>query len=153
MYAPVALFAYKRPQHLQATLDALARNPMGNQTEIFVYCDGPQAEKERLPVAAVRSIARQISGFKSVHVVERENNLGLANSVISGVTDIIGIYESIIVLEDDLVTSPHFLEFMNAALVHYKNDPKAFSIGAYNFPAKTMRIPTHYPWDTYASVR
>jgi glycosyltransferase involved in cell wall biosynthesis len=153
MYAPVALFTYKRPEHTKATLDALVRNTLASKTEIVVYCDGPKKEKDHLPVEKVRRLVRDISGFRSVHIIEREKNIGLAESIISGVTDIFETHESVVVIEDDLVTSPNFLEYMNAALSHYKNDPKAFSIGAYNFPRKTMPIPTNYPWDTYASIR
>ena len=77
----------------------------------------------------------------------------MANSIIDGVTTVVNKHECIIVLEDDLVNSPHFLEYMNAAPIHYKKDPKAFSIEAYNYPVKTMRIPSDYLWDTYAGFR
>lgn len=153
MYSLVALFTYKRPYHTKATLEALAGNTLAKKADIIIYCDGPRVDEDRGSVEAVRRLARNTSGFRSVNIVEREQNLGLANSVISGVTDIFKTHESVIVIEDDLVTSPYFLEYMNAALLHYKDDSKAFSIGAYNFPAKTMRIPSNYPWDTYASFR
>ncbi len=153
MYTPVALFTYKRPEHTRATLNALGQNTLASATELVIYCDGPKNDEDRSAVEAVRSLVRQASGFASVRIIERECNVGLADSIIAGVTDILKTHESIIVIEDDLVTSPHFLEYMNAALVHYKNDPKAFSIGAYNFPPKTMPIPSDYPWDTYVSFR
>jgi hypothetical protein len=101
----------------------------------------------------VREYIRTITGFKSVRIVERERNWGLANSIIDGVTSVLNQYGRIIVLEDDLVTSPHFLAYMNAALRHYEHDERVFSIGGYNFPEKTMAIPSDYQWDTYASVR
>jgi len=153
VYTPVALFAYKRPEHTKATLSALGQNTLASATDLVIYCDGPKKEEDRLAVEAVRRLARQVSGFASVRIIERERNVGLANSITTGVTDILRTHASIIVVEDDLVTSPHFLEYMNAALIHYKNDPKAFSIGGYNFPTKTMPIPSDYPWDTYASFR
>jgi len=153
MYTPVALFTYKRPEHTRATLDALSQNTLAGATELVIYCDGPKAEKDRTQVEAVRRLVRQVSGFASVRIIERERNIGLANSIITGVTDLLETHGSIIVIEDDLVTSPRFLEYMNTALIHYKNDPKAFSIGAYNFPIKTMPIPPDYSWDTYASFR
>ncbi len=153
MYTPVALFTYKRPEHTEATLRALGQNTLASATDLVIYCDGPKREEDRPSVEAVRRLVHQVSGFASVRIIERECNIGLANSITSGVTDILQTHESIIVIEDDLVTSPHFLEYMNAALIHYKNDPKAFSIGAYNFPIKTMPIPSDYSWDTYASFR
>lgn len=153
MHAPVALFTYKRPEHTRATLSALTQNTLASATELVIYCDGPKTEEDRPLVEAVRRLIRQTSGFASVQIIERECNIGLANSITAGVTDLLKTHESIIVIEDDLVTSPHFLEYMNEALVHYRNDPKAFSIGAYNFPIKTMPIPSDYPWDTYVSFR
>jgi hypothetical protein len=153
VYTPVALFVYKRPEHTKATLGALGQNTLAGGTDLIIYCDGPKKEEDRLAVEAVRRMVRQVSGFASVRIIERDCNVGLADSITAGVTDILKTHESIIVIEDDLVTSPNFLEYMNAALIHYKNDPKAFSIGAYNFPTKTMSIPSGYPWDTYASFR
>ncbi len=153
MYTPVALFAYKRPEHTKATLDTLRQNTLASSTDLVIYCDGPKKEEDRQPVKAVRELVRQVSGFASVRMIEREHNVGLANSITAGVTDILKTRETIIVIEDDLVTSRHFLEYMNSALSYYKNDSKAFSIGGYNFPAKTMPIPSDYRWDTYASFR
>ena len=61
--------------------------------------------------------------LKRVHIIEREKNYGLARSIIDGVTTQVNAYGRTIVLEDDLVTAPYFLQFMNSALEMYKDEP------------------------------
>ena len=153
MLAPVVLFVYNRPTHTRRTIEALARNTLAQHTELFIFSDAPRNEAASAAVREVREIIANISGFGSVRAVPRDIHFGLASSVISGVSEVIDTYGRIIVLEDDLVTSATFLEYMNSALVHYRDDAKAFSIGGYQFPARTMSIPRDYPWDTYASYR
>jgi glycosyltransferase involved in cell wall biosynthesis len=153
MFAPVALFAYKRPDHTQATLEALARNTLASETNLFIFSDGAKSEAERDAVDAVRKLARNAIGFSSVTLIERPANMGLARSVITGVTELLEQHEQIIVLEDDLVTSQHFLAVMNDMLVRYRDDPLAFSVTGHTFPEPFMRIPGDYPYDTYAGHR
>jgi glycosyltransferase involved in cell wall biosynthesis len=153
MLAPVALFVYNRPDHAKATLDALKRNVLASNTKLFVFSDGAKTNLEGSSVEAVRKLAREVVGFASVTLVERHENMGLARSIIAGVTELFEKFESIIVLEDDLVTSENFLSYMNEALVHYRHDPFAFSVTGHTFPEKFLRIPNGYPYDTYAGYR
>jgi hypothetical protein len=153
MYAPVVLFVYNRPLHTRRTVESLQKNTLARESELVICSDAPKNPEARESVREVREYIKTISGFKSVRIVERDRNWGLANSIIDGVTTVVNQYGRIIVLEDDLVTAPHFLEYMNAALRHYESDLKAFSVGAYNFPKQTMPIPSDYAWDTYASYR
>jgi hypothetical protein len=60
----------------------------------------------------------------------------LADSIIEGVTRIINEYGKIIVLEDDLVTTPNFLDFMNQSLDYYKNSITIQSISAFSMKIK-----------------
>ncbi|GAB3813272.1 hypothetical protein GCM10028895_05140 [Pontibacter rugosus] len=91
-----------------------------------------EAEKD---VSEVRQYISQIQGFKSVKVIEREKNLGLATSIIQGVTEVVNIYGRVIVLEDDLVTAPSFLSYMNTALKLYQQDDAVISVHGYVYPA------------------
>jgi hypothetical protein len=153
MIAPVALFTYKRPQHTEATLAALARNVLADETDLHIFSDGPRAASDKAPIEEVRKLVRAVSGFKSVRVIERERNWGLANSIISGVTELLDRNESVIVVEDDLISSRQFLAYMNLALCHYRDDPHVFSVTGYTFPDKYLPIPSDYSYDTYASYR
>lgn len=151
--APVALFTYKRADHTKATLEALAQNTLAAQTSLFVFSDGPKREDEAAAVVAVRELVRATSGFASVTLIERPKNMGLAHSVITGVSELLAQHERVIVLEDDLVTSQHFLAYMNDALDQYRDDPAAFSVTGHTFPEPYLQVPEDYPFDTYAGYR
>jgi len=153
MPAPIVLFVYNRLIHARQTVEALQKNALAKESDLIIYSDAPKDSSAVGAVCEVRNYVKTIAGFRSISIVERDRNWGLANSVIDGVTTVVNQYERIIVLEDDLVTSPNFLEYMNAALHHYESDLKAFSITAYNFPEQTMLIPHDYLWDTYAAFR
>jgi len=151
--SPIALFVYNRPEHTAATLAALRANDLAARSELRVFCDGPARERDRAAVEAVRRIVRSAGGFASIELFERERNAGLAASIIEGVSSAIAAAGRLIVLEDDLVTSPHFLRFMNAALDRYADVPEVFSVSGYNLPLAVMRPPRGYPYDAYFNPR
>jgi hypothetical protein len=152
--APLVLFVYNRAEHARNTLRALAANELADETPLFIYSDGPRSGTDAAAVARVREICSAATGFASVKIYERPDNKGLAESIIDGVTEHIAAHGRIIALEDDLVTSPNFLRYMNSALDHYESDPAAFSIGGYSFPPHSgFALPAAYPWDTYSINR
>ena len=132
-HAPILLFAYNRPAHLRNTLDALKRNPGASDSQLFVYSDAARTADDQEAVAEVRRMLRNVDGFKTVEVVERKENWGLARNVIDGVGTIVERFGRVIVLEDDLVTAPGFLAFMNNALETYKDEPRVGHIQACDF--------------------
>jgi hypothetical protein len=142
-YAPIVLFVYNRPDHTQQTLDALAANFLASESELFIYSDAPKNQGAAESVQAVRSLINNISGFKSVTIIERDKNWGLANSIIDGVTNIVNKYEKIIVLEDDMITSPYFLTYMNDALNLYENNDRVVSIHGYIYPVR-KKLPDYF---------
>lgn len=143
-YAPIALFAYNRPDHLKLTIDALRANFLAQESEIFIFCDGVKNSQSEEAVKEVRAYAKSVSGFKKVTVFEKEKNFGLAESIISGVTEIVNKFGRVIVVEDDLVTSPHFLEFMNEALDLYEKEEDVASIHGYVYPVKNKLPETFF---------
>ena len=132
--SPIVLFVYNRPWHTKQTVKALQKNDLSNESELFIYSDEAKNEDARKSVDEVREYIASIDGFKKVTIIEREKNCGLANSIIDGVSKIVNEYGKIIVLEDDLVTSPYFLKFMNEALIMYEDDKKVASIHGYIYP-------------------
>jgi hypothetical protein len=134
--SPVTLFVYKRPWHTRQTVEALQRNDLAGASDLIIYSDAPREPETSPGVKEVREYIRRIRGFRSVTIIEREENLGLARSVISGVTEVVNRFGSIIVLEDDLVTSPWFLRYMNEALGLYRDDEGVASIHGYLYPIK-----------------
>ena len=154
--APIIVFCYNRPDHLEQTLDALSRNELADQSTLYIYCDGPKegaSDEMRQKIADVRQVARKRQWCKEVYIVEAEKNKGLANSIIGGVTDVINKHGKVFVLEDDLVSSPHMLKFVNTALDFYEDYAGVFSISVNRPPLSRMQIPEDYPYDVFACLR
>ena len=153
-YAPLLLFVFNRAEHTEKTLRALAANNLVKKTNLYIYSDGPRSEADVEAVVRVRKLCAGMKGFASVKIYESKKNKGLAESIISGVTEQIAVHGRVIVMEDDLVTNSHFLEYMNNALDNYENDSAAFSIGGYTFPPHAdFTLPADYVWDTYSINR
>lgn len=132
--APIVLFTYNRPWHTQQTVEALQKNELAKESELFIFSDGGKDETSWQKVNEVREYLKTISGFKNITLTFQDKNIGLADSIISGVTDIVNRYGKIIVLEDDIVTSPYFLKYMNDALDFYENEEKVWHISGWNYP-------------------
>ena len=136
--APVTLFVYNRPDHTRRTIEALRANALARESDLVVYSDAPKSEAQAENVREVRKYIREIEGFKSLTVIERATNFGLARSIIDGVTAILNKYGRIIVLEDDMETSPYFLTYMNEALEKYADEDHVVSIHGYVYPVAQM---------------
>jgi hypothetical protein len=154
---PILLFTYKRLALTRQTIEALQRNLLAGQSELFIFSDGARAEHDLLKVQSVRDYLRTVTGFKKVTIIESEKNMGLAGSIINGVSNIINAFDQVIVLEDDLVTSRNFLSFCNQALDHYRDHPQLLSVGAYTRPIDGLagnevyftRRATSWGWATW----
>lgn len=131
--APIALFTFKRPEHTRRSLESLAQNPEFAESPLFIYCDGARNEAEAAQVNETRKLVRDWP-HPNKTIIERVRNLGLANSIIDGVTAQCSAHGRVIVLEDDMVVSKFFLNYMNAALVKYQDDGRVISIHGYSFP-------------------
>lgn len=131
--APILLFVYNRPQHVKRALGSLLQNREAAASDLYVFSDAARSAENAAAVEMVRKEIADIQGFRSVSVVERNENFGLARSIIDGVTSIVNRYGRVIVLEDDLVVSPYFLRFMNDALEVYKDEPRVGHIQACDF--------------------
>lgn len=144
--APVVLFVYNRPEHTEQTVNALKLNNGASRTDLFVYSDAAKTPSQEDLVAETRCFVDQISGFKSVTVRKREENWGLAASIIDGVTSVIEEYGRAIVLEDDIVTSPAFLSFMNRALDFYVDKNKVWHISGWSYPVDFEEVGEAFLW-------
>jgi len=131
---PIALFVYNRLVHTTLTLEALQKNLGASDSILYIFSDGPRNDADVECVDAVRNYLKVITGFADVILVERERNLGLASSLIGGINEVLAVHDSIIVLEDDLVTSPFFLQFMYDSLRCYEHEEQVVAVHGYTFP-------------------
>lgn len=153
--SPIVLFAYNRPWHVEQTLVALMNNELADQSTLYIYCDGPKpeaTEKQKKQIDEVRRIIRTNQWCKTIYIIESDINKGLGTSIIDGVSEVINKYGKVIVLEDDLVTSPLFLDYMNKALNYYEQRKSVFSISALSRPNPYNFYPKDYDYDVYVSL-
>lgn len=148
-YSPIAIFTYNRLAHTKKTIFSLLNNTLANKSDIYIYSDGPRNVNHKDDVEKVRDFLKSISGFCNIHLNFSKENKGLADSIIHGVTEIFQSHSSVIVLEDDLETSPYFLSYMNDVLLHYNPD-KIWSVAGYS---PDIRIPEDYNCSTYLAHR
>ncbi len=154
--SPIVLFVYNRPDHTRKTLQALQQNILAPNSVLHIFADG--AKKDASPAVVqrineVREIIHSQQWCGEVIIHQTNENKGLYQSVRQGVTEIVNQYGKVIVMEDDLQTSPAFLSYMNKALDFYANYQSVFSISGYNYPASQMTFPSDYQYDTYLSLR
>ncbi|MVN92418.1 glycosyltransferase [Mucilaginibacter aquatilis] len=156
--APIALFVYNRPEHTRRTISYLQKNQLANDSRLFIYSDGAKTEADKAKVEEIRRYAQTVTGFKSVTVIKRETNIGLANSIISGVTHLVNDYGKVIVFEDDLLSSPYTLQYFNEALDRYAANEEVMHVGAYMYNLKAQgltqsffyRAATSWGWATWS---
>jgi hypothetical protein len=159
--APIVLFVFDRPQHTRRVLEALAGNELAQDSKLFIYADGPkqaESEREKYNIKTTRQIIRERQWCSEVVIREEPVNRGLANSIVSGVTEVVNQFGKVIVLEDDLLPSHGFLKYMNEALNVYEGNEKVMHISAYMYPiAKRLddgtvflRVLSCWGWATWA---
>lgn len=147
--APVALFVYNRPEHTKKTLERLSKNVGASELELYVFADGAKANssaEDLRKIKQVRELIAQQTWPRKTTVITQETNQGLARSIISGVSKVLDAHDAVIVLEDDICTSPAFLSFMWDALACYQQEKEVMHISGYTFP---IRFPREYTHETY----
>jgi len=154
---PVAIFAYNRPDHVQSALASLAKCRRLSDCRLTIYCDGPKTPALEAGVAATRRVVRDWASRLNAEVIERGENLGLARSIVSGVTEQCQKFGRTIVVEDDLVVSPDFLDYMLQGLEHYQDTATVYQISGFMFPvdhpagwdAFFLPLTTTWGWATW----
>lgn len=141
--APIVLFAYKRPEHLRLTLEALLANPLAKSSDLIVYSDAARDAATQEPVAAVRRLLHDVKGFRSITIRERATNMGLARSLIAGISEVLSMSDRAIIVEDDLVVTEWFLDFMNDALIMYADEEQVASVHGYTYPT-SRQLPSTF---------
>lgn len=154
---PLALFVYARADHTERTLAALLANRGIERFALTVFCDGARGAADAPRVAATRAAVHRLldapTGFGGVAIVESPVNRGLAASIIAGVDRLLEDADRIVVMEDDLVTAPSFLDYMTATLDRYADRSEVFSVTGWNPGPGAVPIPDDYAFDVYFNPR
>ena len=146
--APIIIFCYRRK--INKLINSLLKNKDTIKSDLFIFSDGFKSVKDKNDVISLRKSLNQISGFKNITIFNSNKNNGLANSIIKGLKYVLNIYDKAIILEDDLIVSPNFIEFMNDALSFYKDNKKIWSISGYSPPLNCFKS---LKGEVYLSVR
>ncbi len=143
--APVILFVYNRPKHTKKTLEALEKSIGASDTDIYIYSDGAKSGEDIESVNTVRALIREPWDFRSIHIIERSRNVGLANNIIKGVTEVIEKHGRAIILEDDLEISQFGLQYFNDALTYFEKEEQVMEISGYMYPVNhAERLPESF---------
>lgn len=146
MIAPIVVFGFVRKESLEQVICSLQKNSLSAKSDLYIFIDGPRNVNDSILVEAVSNYCNTIAGFKTVNIYRNQKNKGLDPSVIDGVTQIINIYGRAIVLEDDVIVAPNFLEYMNQCLDVFEHDERIMSISGWSID---INIPKDYPFDAY----
>lgn len=156
-FAPILLFVYNRLFHTQRLIESLRGNIEASKSDLFIYADAPANGERNQSVQDVRNYIHSLNGFRQINIIERTQHFGLANNVIDAVSSVLTYFDRVIVLEDDLIVSPYFLQFMNDALETYKNEPKVGHIQACEYTQNPklpetflIKFPGSWGWGTWS---
>ncbi len=143
-YAPVLIICYKRPQHLLNLINSLLANEESKETEVYFYIDRHKDAEDKLDNEEVEKICNKNWKFKKTHVIKNLENKGLKRHILDSITEVAKLNSNLIVLEDDIVVSQKFLEYMNFCLDYYK-ESKVFHINGFNYTNKINNPKKVYP--------
>ena len=151
MPAPITLFVHARPDRAAAALDAIKQCELADQSCLTIFCDGPSTPDEQDDVDRVRAIANNTVGFKHLDVVEFEEHKGRSQLICDAVSQITGSHGRVVVVEDDLIVSPHFLRYINDGLDKYATEESVVSICGYSYNSQsdlseTYLLPGAHSW-------
>ena len=143
--SPIALFVYNRPNLTRHVLLALRKNKLFRSSKLFIFSDGPKDDDSDKSVIKVRNVLSQYSNLKNIYITLNKDNKGLSTSIITGVSNILSDFKSVIVLEDDLITSTYFLKYMNTGLSLYEKETDVASIHSYFYPVNSInQLPNYF---------
>ncbi len=133
IYAPVLVGVYDRFEHFVQCIESLKRNSLAAHTDLFIASDCP-VDQPNDAVENVREFCRKIDGFNKVTLIFRDKNYGAEKNYSEAMSTIFEIYDRMILMEDDVITSKYFLDFINEGLDMYEDDPRVVGVCGYLFP-------------------
>jgi len=154
--APIILFAYNRPWHTEQVLIALKNNELADQSHLIIFVDGPKKNataEQWEAIEAVKKVVQKEQWCATVEYHFAEQNIGCRNSIVAGISQVLSKYDAAIILEDDIVTAPCFLKYMNTCLEFYRTKKAVFSISGMSPDENKFSLPDDYAYDVFFSHR
>jgi len=146
MSVGIAIFAYDRPVHLKRVLTNVRKNDVDH---LYIFSDGPGGPRDKAKVECVRDVIKNIDWCRTT-TFARETNWGMAESVVSGIERVFDDHDRMIMIEDDCLPAPGFIDYMKKALKKYDGSEAVMSVTGYVPP---IEIPKEYPYDAFFSYR
>ena len=133
--APIALITYNRSNTLLKTINSLKKNKLIKKTDLYIFSDGPKNNIiDKKKVKKVRDIIKNLKNINIKKIILHKKNIGVKKNIISSVNYVLKKNSKIIVIEDDLILSPAFLNFMNTSLDYIKSSNKIWHVSGWNYP-------------------
>ena len=129
-------YLFIQERNFRKNNNTFKKKHFSQKSRLYIFSDGFKSKNDKVLVDNVRKYIKKIKGFKKIKIIERKKNFGLAKNITTGVSKIINKYGKVIVLEDDIIVSPKFLEFMNLSLNKFKNKKKIWHINGWNYNFK-----------------
>jgi len=131
---PVVIPTLNRYDHVKRLIESLAQNSHAKETVLVIGLDYPPTEKYVEGWAKLKEYLPTITGFKDVVIFYAKENLGAGGNlgVLVDYVKSLG-YDAYIYTEDDNEFSPCFLDYMNKALLMFKNDKRVISVSGYTW--------------------
>lgn len=145
-YAPIIVLVYDRLEHFSRCINSLKTNRLASESALYVVSDAAYKKEDEEKVFKVREYALSINGFKDVKYLFRDKNVGAHNSCKEAIQEVLAVNDSYIIIEDDIVVAPSFLQYMNDGLTYYQKEKKVFSICGFK---SSFLLPINYKKDIY----
>lgn len=132
------LFTYNRSNHTKQTIEALKQNTVLPQ-KLFLFQDGMKQGEDASEWEKVNVLIHNVD-WCDKEIVVSEHNKGLAESIVSGINYVFEKYDAVIVLEDDCVSAPNFIRFMEQCFEKYEDEKKVYSVSGYSWPIELEAV-------------
>lgn len=147
-HAPIVMISYNRPGFVRLSMNNMVLANGSADHDVFMFIDGPRNNEDKVKQDEIQAIA---SSYKKrlpkLTIIRRDSNYGCRRNIVEAISQIISKYGKVIVIEDDVLVSRTFLDYMDKSLDFYEDDKLIWSINAYQSP--NLRIPKDYPNDVY----
>lgn len=153
MKTAILIVGYNRPDSLTTMLDSLRLCEEHKELHTYFVIDGPRRLSDASSVNECLDIANLYPSNQKT-VIHHKKNLGLKSSIMHSVSLVLESFDSVIVLEDDLVLSSKTLEYFLNSLNVYAAKSNVHSICGYmpeyshQIPheASEVLLPWAHPW-------